>query len=91
MLKEGELISPFFVGGKMLDDYKNLGYAVLRAAVLEYFRKLTVSKHKENAERELIIDDVWFDITGVNREWFMEKVHKRGEEIWQKEQVKKNI
>ena len=72
-----------------MEEYRNLAYAVLRTAVYDYYDRIRQGVKDDFAERQLDIDDVWFFMCDINKEWFMEKVHKRGEEIWQQKFGKK--
>ena len=74
-----------------MEGYRNLGYTVLKNAVMDYYEKIRNGINLEVAEKQLDIDDVWFFVTDVNKEWFLEKVHKRGKEIWQRKYGKKII
>lgn len=72
-----------------MNEYRNLAYAVIRAAVKEYFHRLYSGTTLETAKHQLNIADIWFETAEINREWLMEKVERKGEEIWQKIQEKK--
>ena len=72
-----------------MEEYKILGYAVLKQAVYDYYKKIKKGYPLQIAERQLDINNIWFEVTKVNKKWFYEQVHKKGREIW--EQQKKNI
>ena len=58
----------------MYENYKRLACAVLHQAVKDY--KTAISKHQYNkAVRDIKkIDDIWFQMSGVDKEWFYEKM-----------------
>jgi hypothetical protein len=72
-----------------MEEYRRLGFYVLAKAVYDYYYKIRQGQDLSLAEKQLDINDVWFDVTNTNKEWFMEKVLKEGEELWQKIQKEK--
>lgn len=67
-----------------MEGYRDLGFAVLKNAVYEYYEKIRYyGLSVEEAEKYLNINEVWFDVTGINEEWFKENLRKRGKQIWQ--------
>lgn len=80
-----------------MNEYKELATAVLLQAYYDYKDNIISKRMDEEAAIYLFkkIDDMWFQASGINREWYFEKtipnVKRKKRNVIHGEKTKNNV